>query len=357
MAESCDRIVSALRARLQVDVVHLSRRHPWLRVAERSGGLEVSAPAGIDIAHDLNVLWAWLSSRGERSQWTHVVAFGGETPVLAAPVLAAWTGVPLITLLRGNDFDAAVFSPRRRPALADAVRASARVCAVAGSIAERAQALWPEATLAHIPNGIDLDAWTATDADRQRARAWRARNVNDERLVLGLIGHLKAKKGVTLLLEALRRSGRSADVHLLIAGPIDAEVDAWLERFGGEIAATIESERERLELISLYLACDLVCLPSYYDGLPNACVEAFALGVPVLAARAGGLADVVEDGVTGITFAPGDVEGCRDALERALAHPDLGSLGAAAASHARAELSHEREADAYVRVLRATLPR
>ena len=355
MAESCDRIVSTLRARdVRVDVVHLSRRHPWLRVAERAAGLELAAPAGVDLAHDLNVLWAWLAARPERAEWTHVVAFGGETPVLAAPVLAAWIGVPLVTLLRGNDFDTAVFSPRRRPALAEAVRASACVCAVAGSIAERAQALWPDARIERIANGIDLDTWTATDADRERAAAWRARHVADGVLVLGLIGHLKAKKGVTLLLEALRRSGRGADVHLLIAGPVDAEVDAWLERFGGDIAATIESERERLELISLYLACDLVCLPSFYDGLPNACVEAFALGVPVLAARTGGLADVVADGVTGITFPPGDVEGCRDALERALAKKPgdqvtwLFALGTAARAFAVAELSHEREADAYV---------
>ena len=49
------------------------------------------------------------------------------------PVFAAWLGVPLITLIRGNDFDAAVFSTRRRPILDDALRAlRARVRRLAG---------------------------------------------------------------------------------------------------------------------------------------------------------------------------------------------------------------------------------
>ena len=48
--------------------------------------------------------------RPTRPRYTHVVAFGGSRPIMAGPVFAAWLGVPLITLIRGNDFDAAVFS-------------------------------------------------------------------------------------------------------------------------------------------------------------------------------------------------------------------------------------------------------
>ena len=43
---------------------------------------------------------------------THVVAFGGFVPLLAAPTYAAWLNVPLVTLLRGNDFDLGLFDAR-----------------------------------------------------------------------------------------------------------------------------------------------------------------------------------------------------------------------------------------------------
>ena len=59
-------------------------------------------------------------------------------------------------------------------------------------------------------------------------------------------------------------------------------------------------------------------LPSFYDGLPNVLVEAAALGVPLLASRAGGMADVLEDGRTALLFEPGDEAGCSWALERAV---------------------------------------
>ena len=49
-----------------------------------------------------------------------------------------------------------------------------------------------------------------------------------------------------------------------------------------------------------------MAIPSFYDGLPNVLVEAAALGVPMVASRAGGMADVLEDGETAFLFDPGD---------------------------------------------------
>ena len=53
------------------------------------------------------------------------------------------------------------------------------------------------------------------------------------RLHLGLIGHLKAKKGALLLLDALRRSGRADAVQLLLAGEPAPELEAWLAEHVG----------------------------------------------------------------------------------------------------------------------------
>jgi glycosyltransferase involved in cell wall biosynthesis len=282
-------------------------------VRPRRSGRDLLVPAGADPAHDLNLLWAHL--RAQPGGWTHVVAFGGDLPVLAGPVLAAWLGVPLVTLLRGNDFDAAVFNPRRRPALDAAVSASAAVACVTRDMAARAAALWPGTPVEAIANGIDRTLFAATAGDRERAARWRVPG----RLHLGLIGHLKAKKGALLLLDALRRSGRADAVQLLLAGEPAPELETWLAEHVGEVHATLISESDRLALIPVYLACDWVAIPSFYDGMPNVLLEALALGVPVIAADAGGMPELVRDGENGLLFAAGDLEGCRAALERAFA--------------------------------------
>lgn len=68
------------------------------------------------------------------------------------------------------------------------------------------------------------------------------------------------------------------------------------------------------------------------------CLEASQLGLPVIAFRSGGPAEIVEDGVTGLLFDVGDVAGVSGALSRLLADPQLGrKMGAAGASHVAAK--------------------
>src|SRR4051812_36705391 len=114
MAQSCDRIVHALRTRgVTVDVAHVSRRHADWRVETKIRGKQISCPAAEDPSHTLNRLWNLISHCAADEAPTHVVAFGGTLPLLAGPPYAAWLGLPLLTLIRGNDFDAAIFSPKK----------------------------------------------------------------------------------------------------------------------------------------------------------------------------------------------------------------------------------------------------
>ena len=246
---------------------------------------------------------------------THLVAFGGSRPIMAAPVFAAWLGVPLITLIRGNDFDAAVFSTRRRPVLDQAFARSQLVCAVSRDKVDKIAALHPGVPVRWIPNGIDRSNWELAPSDRARAQTWRAETVGEGRRVLGLFGQLKAKKGGVFLLDALLRSGVADAFHLLLAGWMEPELEAWLSEH--ELPFTALPFLDRFELLPWYAACDWIAIPSFYDGLPNVLVEAAALGVPMLAARAGGMVDVLEDGRTAFLFDPGDEARCAWAIQRA----------------------------------------
>lgn len=353
MAQSCDRLVRGLRATgVEVDVAHFTHRPGRWEIREQHGGRCWICPLDGDPPHAMNRLWAALAGAGP---FTHVVAFGGPLPLVAGPVYAAWLGAPLVTLLRGNDFDVAVFSPARREALSRAIEASAVVCAVAESTADRVRALWPGRRVRCIHNGIDLERWAPLASDRDAAAAWRAAHVEPGRRTVGLFGHLKRKKGARFLLDVVRRSGLADRLHLVLVGDLEPAVAEWLETHD-DVAVTWLPFQDRHDLLRLYPACDLVAVPSFYDGLPNVVLEAAALGIPLLASTAGGMGDVLVDGEHGFLFHPGDPHGCRLALHRAVTagDDDLAAMGARARALVEARLGHRREIAAYVEVLDET---
>jgi glycosyltransferase involved in cell wall biosynthesis len=353
MAESCDRIVRGLRAAgAELDVAQLTlRARPW-EVRREHGGRLLTVPLEDNPEHALRRLWTVL----ENGRYTHVVAFGGTYALLAAPVLAAWLDAPLVTLLRGNDFDTGVFSLRRRTALLDALRASARVCVVARKHGPLVSALVPGASVTWVANGIDTANWDILPSERERAVGWRAEHVGAGRRTIGVIGQLKNKKGVGLLLEAVAASGHADRLHLLLVGEVEEPVLDWLTEHP-EIAHTRLPFLDRYELPAVYASCDLVALPSFYDGLPNVALEAAALGLPLLASDAGGLADLADDEI-GFTFPAGDAHGCRAAVDRAARATGerLGKLGAAAAERVRGDFTPAAETAGYLSVLQDLHP-
>ncbi|SEG69260.1 Glycosyltransferase involved in cell wall bisynthesis [Thermomonospora echinospora] len=353
MTESCDRIVRGLRgAGVEVDVAHLTRRNrPW-QVEREHGGRLLTAPLQDDPEHALRRLWTTLTAENlTRGAYTHVVAFGGTYALLAAPVVAALLRAPLVTLLRGNDIDTGIFSMRRRGVLRDALQVSARVCVVAGSHAPLVSALAPDATVTWVANSVDTDNWQVLPSERDRALAWRAEHVAPGRRTIGIIGHLKNKKGVGFLLDALRASGHAEAFHLLLVGEVEDVVQQWLAERSDTVPHSMLPFLDRYELPSVYASCDVVALPSFYDGMPNVALEAAALGIPLLASDAGGLGDIVDEEI-GFAFPAGDRHACRAAIDR-LARADdedLAKRGAAAAERIRRDFTPAAETAGYLKV-------
>jgi len=355
MAESCDRIIRGLaRSSVAIDVVHFDRRSVAPSHHRTGNGSLTRVPIDADAPHALNLLWNRLQQTLDLRATTHVVAFGGALPLLAAPVFAAWIERPLITLLRGNELDLGIFDPRRRPLLDDALRRSAAVVTVTQSQARKVAALYPEVEPQVIANGIDLGLWQATESDRARGKSWREQHELGARRVLGLFGHLKSKKGVPFFIESLRRSGLADRFHLLLIGEVDEPLQAMLE---AELPSfDVLPTMDRFALMPFYLACDLLVIPSHYDGFPNVLIEAMALGRPLLASSVGGVEDVVTDGQEAFLFAPGDENACRRAIARAAAATDdqLQHMGAKAVAVIRDRCDAGDESRRYLEVLRST---
>ncbi|MEA2490447.1 MAG: glycogen synthase [Acidobacteriota bacterium] len=345
MGESCDRIVRGLGGSgVLVDVVHFDRRAARASHQGTSTGSLTRVPPDADPAHTINLLWNRLQQTVDLRAISHVVAFGGTLPLLSAPTFAAWMQRPLITLLRGNELDAGLFDPRRRPILDDALRRSSAVCTVTTEHARKVAALYPGIQPHVVANGIDFDLWQATDADRARAAAWLAAHVEPSRRVLGLFGHLKSKKGVPFFVDTVVRSGLADRFHLLLIGELDDVLQATLDEHP-EVKHTRLTTVDRFDLLPFYLASDLVVLPSHYDGFPNVLIEAMALARPLLASSVGGMRDVLVDGEQAFLFPPGDAHACRGAIVRAAeaSDPELLRMGtsAAAVAHRRCDADHE----------------
>jgi glycosyltransferase involved in cell wall biosynthesis len=76
-------------------------------------------------------------------------------------------------------------------------------------------------------------------------------------------------------------------------------------------------------LAPLYRACDIVCLPTYAEGLPSALLEASACGRPMVTTNVRGCREVVRDGVTGLLVEPRSAEALAVALQTLISDPPL----------------------------------
>ncbi|MBX7173564.1 MAG: glycosyltransferase family 4 protein [Pyrinomonadaceae bacterium] len=315
MAVSCDRIVRGLRENgVKVDVAHFSTRYLRWKVEQKINGNQICCPVREDVAHSINRLWTILENLNE--SYTHVVAFGGLLPMMASPVFAAWLEVPLITLIRGNDFDAGIFSLKRGDILRDALEKSTAICAVSKDKVEKISKLFPDTKLFWTPNGISLKDWEFSNEDLDFARNWRETNLLEGQKVLGFFGQLKRKKGGLFFLENLLRSRLANKFHLLLIGDVEPEMHDWLEKHRAEVSFSTLPFLDRYELLPYYAACDFVVIPSFYDGMPNVLLESAALGIPSISASTGGMRDVLEDGKTAILFEAGNDYDCRQAITK-----------------------------------------
>jgi len=353
MAQSCDRIVYNLRRQgLEIHILHLTQRVKKLKIQVVQQGQEIYYPAHPDIAHTLNCMWIFLEQRQQKEQYTHLVAFGGYFPMFAAPLFAALMQRPLLTLLRGNDFDAGLFTPRKQKILEDCLKKSALICTVSSDKKKKIEAIYPGLQVVHIPNGIDLAQWQALPSEQQQAQDWRNRHVAEARKVIGLFGHLKDKKGINFFLEQVLHLQLEEAFHFLVVGELSPELQTWLQEV--PLHYTHYPFMERFELLAYYPACDAVAIPSFYDGMPNVLLEAGGLGIPLIASRVAGMADVLQ-AKHAFLFEAGNAEDCRRAIFRLYETeiPQLQAMGQDCKAWIATHYHEDKEAQAYLQAFRA----
>ena len=139
------------------------------------------------------------------------------------------------------------------------------------------------------------------------------------------VGRLRIRKGVEVLLEALRElRKRVPGAVLRIAG--NGEHRDRLERRTAELelgsAVTFLGTCEAARVRMLLRGATALVVPSTYEGMPLVVLEAMEAGVPVVASRVSGIPEVVVDGETGWLVPPEDPEVLARALEEVLTEPE-----------------------------------
>lgn len=198
---------------------------------------------------------------------------------------------------------------------------------------------WPRLHIVHC--GVEPDRYAPAD-----------RPAGHEVL---FIGRLAAAKGVPVLLEAFAKARAScpkARLTLVGDGPARRALEARSRELGLSDAVRFTGYLSQDEVAAELARCDLFALPSFAEGVPVVLMEAMASARPVLTTRIAGIPELVEDGVSGRTVAPGDADLFAEAMVDILDSPERAAeMGRAGRQKVMAEFDVRQEAQKLGRLL------
>ncbi|MBW0135801.1 glycosyltransferase family 4 protein [Pseudonocardia abyssalis] len=299
-----------------------------LRVAED--------PAHLEFARDMV---AWTLAMGHAmvraaltrlADWRPDVVHAHDWLVAhPAIALADVLGTPLVATIHATEagrFNGWLSSPTSRQVHSTewwlANRADTVVtcsAAMRGEVAELFDLDPAPITVLH--NGIEQRSWRVP---RRRVVAAREHHSPDGAPLLLYFGRLEYEKGVHDLIAALPRIRRAhPGTRLLVAGTGTATelLDDAVRTHRVRRSVAFLGHLPDADLAALLAGVDAVVLPSRYEPFGIVALEAAAAGAPLVASTAGGLGDIVVDGVSGISFPPGDVPALARAVGRVLTDP------------------------------------
>lgn len=193
------------------------------------------------------------------------------------------------------------------------------------------QAYLPDADIAIVPNGIDLEAYQKNSAPLQKSDL----NISPEKKTIFFAGRISPDKGVTLLLQAFERLIETRDdIELVIVGDYmnknKGDKGAY-QREVRELAERLKPHCHMLggvtpeDMYNYYSLADLVVIPSQFqEPFCMVAIEAMGAGKPVLVSTRGGMTEFVKEGNTGFHLQePMTPETIAEDINKTLASPGL----------------------------------
>ncbi len=188
-------------------------------------------------------------------------------------------------------------------------------------------------------NGLDLSRF-------RRLPAGRSSLIPADELVIGVVSVLRPEKGLSTLVKAfahVRASVPNARLLILGSGPMLAELQSQARSLGIFEVCIFEPSTNRVQ--EWLQKVDVFVLPSLSEALSNSLMEAMACGCCPVASRVGGNPELIEDGVRGLLFEPGNSAHLAQKLLEVISNAELRtSLSSAAHDFVHARFSRAASA-------------
>lgn len=178
----------------------------------------------------------------------------------------------------------------------------------------------------------------------------------DARLI-AMVGTLKKVKGHRYMIEAMASLvPQYPDLHLILVGDgeLREELQTQVKKLG--LCQHIHFLGNRSNVAELLEASDYFVLPSLWEGLSMALLEAMITGLPTVASEVSGTVQVITPGETGVLVPPGDIPGLIAALTQLLSDPAQAQrLGQAAKQYVQANFSAQKQANEHLALYQCQL--
>jgi glycosyltransferase involved in cell wall biosynthesis len=291
--------------------------------------------------------WLWRNRRS----YDVIYVVHGRLHAFPAAIAGMWLGKPVVVKPgRGGKahFDLSVV--RRKRLLGSffargiARNTTAWVANSQAIVADLARWAVPRERVHAIPNGIDIPVDV-----RRRSRNGVVHFIS--------MGRLDAEKAVDQTIRAFAALSADSPAHLTILGdgPCRQELEALSRRLGQEKRIVFMGA---VADVTPYLRdADVYLSSSVSEGMSNALLEAMSHAVMPVVSRVSGVAEVVEDGVAGLVFPPGDEAALTSRLEESLAMtPERRcAMGETARAATRAHFSLDRVAGCHLALYRSVM--
>jgi len=276
-------------------------------------------------------------------------------------------GVPLVVSCHANDVSRTALMgpgcPDRGRLLEAGLGGASRVTAVSGFTRDLASSAGAKEPISIIPPSVDASLFRAGGRDEAR----RELGLPLEARIVLSVGRLVPRKGHHALVDALATLEQDTLLAVVGEGPERSSLADRARVKGVEGRIHFRGRVSDQELRLCYRAADLFALPVAdredehgldCEGFGIVFLEAAAAELPVVAGRAGGVADAVVDGETGILVSPGDIDVLSQALSSLLDDRDRArAMGRAGHTRVVAEFAPETMVRRYEEVFAGVLAR
>ena len=205
-----------------------------------------------------------------------------------------------------------------------------------------------------ICNGVNVERYQKP-VDKIRVRSQLELKANAR--LIAVVATLKEQKGHRYLIDAMASIvPRHLDLHVLFVGDGDLREELQVQVKRLNLGDHIHFLGNRSDVPELLAASDLFVLPSLWEGLPKALLEAMATGLPIVASEVSGTVQAMIPNQTGILVPPGDTRRLAQAIERLLSDAvQAQAMGAAARRRVETNFSARKQAGEYLALYRRLL--